>query len=166
MAEHKPIIKDATLRNKTSAGKAYVNTYKKSSKQPVRKLSSSYGKKSIEKKKLNSLEVSGTIFGLIVMLLLAISFIRTAFGLGVATESLSFRALLEILQNAPVIDFASKIEIPVVNIGVDWLEWIELLINPSIRIINLLVWIVSQLFNFLSFVSYMLFELLGLNLGF
>ena len=163
-------LKDTNVVNRRTGTGGYimsdVTAYKKSSKQPKRKLSGSYGNKSLENKKVNTLPVGASVLGIVVMLLIAVSFIRVALGLGVATEPISFRALLEILQNSPVIDFASKIEIPLIDISTNWLEWIELLLNPSIRIINLLIWVASQLLNFLSFVSYMLFNLLGLNLGF
>ena len=106
------------------------------------------------------------VIGIIFIVLLVISFGRTLFGTASFNEPLTFRAFLDVLSNSPVIDFTAKIQIPTIDISVSWLTWVEYLVNPSIQIINLLVWVVSQLFNFMYFLTYLLRGLVSYNLGF
>ena len=104
------------------------------------------------------------VLALALIVLLAVQFIRSI--VMPTSEPLTFSALLEILANSPVVDFTSTIRVQPVSTDIAWLGWLEAIINALVSVINLVIWVVSQLVNFLSFVGYMLYNLLGFSLGF
>lgn len=76
-------------------------------------------------------------------------------------QPVSFSSFLTMLSNAPEISFGLNVQEWVLNLP-DWLNWLEIAINPIMRIVGLFAMFAEMAINAVAFLGYFLGWFFGL----
>lgn len=93
-----------------------------------------------------------SIFGVVVCILLFIALVKSLTG----SEPLSFMSFLDLLQNSPIIEPSSLLDLIPYQISGHWaiFDVFRQVLNFSIDIINVLAYLFGCVLNLLSFLFY------------